>query len=131
QMIHQFGLDNKVTYCGTVEYEKMIDYYRWADILLHTSRHEAQGMIIVEAAACRVIACGTKVGLLSDFSLDKAVTANVGDYQSLAFEVLKILNDKEGIEKFRKSAFDWATEHDINWSANTMKSLYNKFLYID
>ncbi|MBI5214269.1 MAG: glycosyltransferase [Ignavibacteriae bacterium] len=131
QMIHQLRLDEKVTYFGVVEYEKMIDYYRWADVLLHTSRHEAQGMIIVEAAACNVVVCGTNVGLLSDFSPEKAVAVNVGDYQSLANEVLKLLNDKGRIEKLRNSAHDWATEHDIRWSVNQVKALYDKFLYIE
>ncbi len=131
QMIHLFGLYEKVTYCGVVEYEKMIDYYRWADILLHTSRHEAQGMIIVEASACKVVVCGTKVGLLSDFLHDKAVTVNVGDYPELADAVLSLLDDTERMKKLRTSAYDWVIEHDISWSVMHMKTLYHKFLYIE
>jgi glycosyltransferase involved in cell wall biosynthesis len=131
QLIHHLDLENKVSYLGVVPYNEMKNHYEWADILLHTSLHEAQGMVVVEAAACNVVVCGTNVGLLSDFSGSKSISVPVGDYQLLANEVLTLLSDKNRMNIIRQSAYSWAVEHDKDWTVNQMKALYDKFLYIE
>jgi glycosyltransferase involved in cell wall biosynthesis len=100
--------------------------YEWADILLHTSLHEAQGVVVAEAAAAGVVICGTKVGLLSDLSPHAAVTVATGDFSGLAAEVLNLLHDRQHQTTLRKSAHDWANSHNSKWTAQEYSAIYKQ-----
>ncbi|MBI4670131.1 MAG: glycosyltransferase family 4 protein [Chloroflexi bacterium] len=78
-------IDSCVTFAGNVPYEKLPALCRSADVFVQASRHEGQGMALLEAAACGCAVCGTKVGALRDLARrDAAIAAAVGDTAALA-----------------------------------------------
>ena len=62
----RLGLRDRVRWLGAVPHEQLPAVYRSAAVFVQGSRHEAQGMALLEAAACGVPIVGTPVGVLPE-----------------------------------------------------------------
>lgn len=62
----RLGISERVKFLGIVDHDALPAYYRAANVFVQASRHEAQGMALLEAAACGVPAVGTAVGVLPE-----------------------------------------------------------------
>ena len=122
-MVTDLNLMDKVNFLGILPYEKLPDHYHEADILLHTSLSEGQSEVVTEAMSSGVIVCGTKVGLLYDVP-DCCVSVPVRDFQGLANEVFRLLNDPERISKIKQRAHSWTSHHSIHWTAEQISESY-------
>lgn len=121
--IVKLGLTGKVSIQHPVAYDQLPLYYEKADIMLHTSLTEGQAVVVAEAMSCGILVCGTRVGLLYDLP-ECFVTVELGEYERLAEEVIKIVNDPHQIEQKRKSAFEWARTYTVAWTASEFKRFY-------
>lgn len=63
---HQLGLAARVQWLGAVAHDALPTVYRRARVLIQTSHHEAQGMAVLEAAACGVPVIGIPTGVLPE-----------------------------------------------------------------
>lgn len=108
----ELGLTQHVTFKLTQKNEDLPYFYRAADILIHTSVFEGQGLVINEAAACGALLAGTRVGVLSDMGDSCAVITPVGEPQLLADKILEVIQSPEQVEKMRKAAAEWTAHHD-------------------
>jgi glycosyltransferase involved in cell wall biosynthesis len=82
------GVDQNVLFHGDVAHERMPDLYRRADFCVLSSRFEAQGMVVLEAAGCGKPTVGTRVGVIPEFNADLSV--EVGDVDVLAGEMIAL-----------------------------------------
>lgn len=99
------GVTKHITFHGVVPYEHMPTYYRAVDLCVLTSRHESQGMVILEAAACARPTIGTAVGLLPDLApATRAVP--VGDDRALAGALLRVLQDPSALTAMRQASLE-------------------------
>jgi len=128
RLAKELKIESKVKFLGPLLNHEIVNHLNWAHIMLHTSLYEGQAVVIAEAAASGVVVCGTRVGLLSDLGDEKAVTVDIGDYNSLAKEVLKLINDKNRYKQIRQNAFNWAEQYSAEWTAGKYKSLYLKLV---
>ncbi len=94
RLAERLGVAGSVEFLGRLPRERLPDLYRSATILCLSSRHEAQSMAAVEAAACGLPVVGTRVGCLPDLG-DGAQTVPVGDHRSLAAAMSDVLDDPE------------------------------------
>lgn len=79
-----------VEWLGRVPYPATPGVYQGVHIYLQTSRHESQGMAVLEAMACGVPVLGTPVGILGQVAaLPPQVTA-----EGLAAQVIELLSDE-------------------------------------
>jgi glycosyltransferase involved in cell wall biosynthesis len=62
----ELGLEGRVEFLSAVEHGALPGVYREAGVFVQTSRHEAQGMALLEAAACGRPVIGTPVGVLPE-----------------------------------------------------------------
>ena len=77
----ELGVAQNVCFRGAVDHAALPGVYRGAQACVVSSRHEAQCMVALEAAACRVPLVGTRVGVVPE--LTQAV-ARVGSPNDLA-----------------------------------------------
>jgi glycosyltransferase involved in cell wall biosynthesis len=64
----RLGIVDAVTFVGEVRHERLPDLYRAHDAFVLTSRHEAQCMAVLEAAACGLPWISTPVGAPADLA---------------------------------------------------------------
>ena len=68
-LTESLGVGDRVEWLGTVPHESMPAVYHAASVLAQVSVHEAQGLAVLEAAACGLPVVGTPVGVLPEIGI--------------------------------------------------------------
>jgi glycosyltransferase involved in cell wall biosynthesis len=87
------GVADDVVFRGEVAHDALPRVYAAASAFVLSSRHEAQGMVALEAAACCRPVVGTRVGVLPELEPAAGATAPVGDAPGLAQQLRAVLED--------------------------------------
>lgn len=98
------GIGEATHFLGAVPHRDMAGRYRLSDLLVLNSRHESQGMVVLEAAACGVPTAGTDVGVVRDLAPRSAVAVPVGDAGALAASIIALLEDPVRLRAMGRSA---------------------------
>ena len=93
RQVAELELTRQVTLDGAVDHAQLPHMYRTADLFVQTSLHEAEGMAVLEAAACGLAAVGTGVGVLPELAERGAGMTTPADDRALAAAVLTLLRD--------------------------------------
>ena len=93
-----------VCFLGAVDHGALPALYAQAALLVQASRHEAQGLAVLEAAACRVAPVGTPVGVLPEIGRTAA------DEARLAQALVELLRDERCRQALAGSAHARALE---------------------
>jgi glycosyltransferase involved in cell wall biosynthesis len=91
-MARDLGLANHVTFHGVVPQDTVRSLLSRAHLHVMSSRHEAAGVSVQEAAAACVPTVGTRVGYVADWAPDAAVAVDPGDDAGLAAAVSELLD---------------------------------------
>ena len=118
------GLDRHVTFHGFQPSECVAAFCQAAHLHVLSSRHEAAGVAVLEAAACGVPTVGTDTGYVSDWSPEAAWSVPPGDADSLADAIGLLLLDRERREAMGRHAERRARTYDADWSAGALEQLY-------
>lgn len=97
---------SRVDFTGEMPHDKLPGLFQQAAVCVQTSRHEAQGMAVLEAAACGVPLVGTAVGAIADLSPKAAVAVPVGDEASLSHALISLLHDPARRKQLGRAAQD-------------------------
>ncbi len=124
----ELGVAERVSFTGFVPHGEMPRHFAWADLLLHTSLYEGEGVVFAEAAASGVAVCGTRVGLLSDLGEGLGASVAAGDHEGLARAAMQLLGEPDLMERMRQEARCWAEQHDADWSARQFAGVYEEML---
>ncbi len=82
-LAQNLGIAEQVQLLDRMPHEALVHYYRHADLLLMPSRHESQGMVVLEAAALGLATAGSDVGVVRDLAPNAAVGVPVDDLAAL------------------------------------------------
>lgn len=126
RLVTSLHLDDCVTFHGFQPTERLPRFYQAADLFVLTSRHEAAGVVLLEAAACGLPVVGSAVGYLADWSPDAATSVTPGDPAALADAVQRLLADPQRRQRQARAAADWTRAHDADWTAAAFDSLYHE-----
>ncbi len=119
----ELQLDSCVTFAGNVPHEKLPAFYRAADVFVQASRHEGQGMALLEAAACDCAVCGTNVGVLRDFAQrGAAIAAVVGDVPALAEAMQSAFRARARLSEQSKKITE--SEYNLERISDRLRMLY-------
>ena len=117
QLTHDLGLDARVHFRGEIDHAELPRMYRAARACVLSSRHEAQGMVAIEAAACGLPLAGTCVGVLPE--LTRSV-APVADERALATAMAEAL----GAQRCGPATQLARTEFDLQTCTDRFRALY-------
>ena len=95
KLAHQVGLAPSVEFAGPVLHHELPALYGGASIFAQSSWHEAQGIALIEAAACGLPVVGTAVGALPEFAPAAALLVPVGEEEGLADVLIRILDSPD------------------------------------
>jgi len=118
-------LERHVTFHGFQPSEALVPLYRRAHLAVLTSRHEAAGVVTLEAAACGVPTIGTNVGYVADLAPRAAIAVEGHDPGEFAATIARALNDRSMRESVAAAARDWTLAHDADWTAAAFDRLYH------
>jgi glycosyltransferase involved in cell wall biosynthesis len=112
----QYGITDVVLFLGAVTHSSLPAFYHQADILLHTSVYEGEGLVFAEAAACGTLIAGTRVGLLADMGEECGIIVPPGDADLLATKIMTILRYPDHIDTMRQCAKTWIEKRNIHYT---------------
>ncbi len=123
---HDSGLTDRVTFHGFLPHAKLRPIMEDAHLLVMSSLHEADPIVVLEAAVAGVPTVGTAVGHLCDWSPEAAVAVDVGDYEALARETAALLDDEDRRLRLAAAAQQRATREDADWTAARVLAIYDE-----
>jgi glycosyltransferase involved in cell wall biosynthesis len=126
ELARRRGLSSHVTFHGVLPTDAVAELYRRAHLFVLSSRHEAAGAVVLEAAACGVPTVGTAVGYVADWAQDRAVAVPPADAQALAAGILGLMADRQRRERLATEAQEWALAHDADWTAREFERMYRE-----
>jgi glycosyltransferase involved in cell wall biosynthesis len=118
------GLRPHVTFHGFQPTDQLASFYARAHLHIVSSRHEAAGVAVLEAAATGLATVGTRVGYVADWAPERAEAVPVGDAEALANAIIALLQDPARRARVAASARAWTLEHDADWTARQVEALY-------
>jgi len=128
--INENKLLDRTTFLGSLSQESLAEELRNADLLVHTSKFETFGLVIVEANAC-----GLPVLALNDGPMEELVSNNVNVFISdhftndqLKIFVNNIFYDKKESIEIKKSSFKKSKEYSWEKTGKKFSELYNALI---
>jgi glycosyltransferase involved in cell wall biosynthesis len=120
----ELGLGERVTFHGFRPFDELLPFYQRAHLYVQSSRHEAAGAAVLEAAACGLPIVGTRVGYVADWSGHASVAVPTEDAGALAKAIVETLDDQERRARLGAHARAFAETHDVEWTARELERLY-------
>ncbi len=122
----QLHLTDCVSFRGYLPHREMRPLVERADILVVSSRYEADPIVALEAAMCGVPTVGTAVGHIADWAPTAAVSVPVGDHHALARGIVSLLENEPRRIEIARAAQARARGEDADWTAGRVMTLYDK-----
>lgn len=114
-----------VRWRGEIVHDRLPCEYQRAQLFVLSSRHEAQSMVALEAAACGLPVVGTKVGVLPELAPSAARLAPVADATGLADRIAELLDDQPSRSRSGHAARELAlAEYGLELCATRFRNLY-------
>ncbi|OGU70106.1 MAG: hypothetical protein A3H45_00975 [Ignavibacteria bacterium RIFCSPLOWO2_02_FULL_55_14] len=89
--VKHMGLSRYIEFTGQLTHAEVQEHLRSASLVIQTSRHESQGMVVVEAASHGIPVVTTRVGLGWDWEGLGILVSDPNDPVQIASQSLKIL----------------------------------------
>lgn len=122
------GVQDRVTFHGFLPQQHLRPLFERADLLLVSSRHEADPVVVLEAAMVGVPTVGTAVGHIVEWAPHAAVAVPVRDHEALARETAALLRDEPCRLRMAAAAQARAIEHDADWTAREVLKIYDRLM---
>lgn len=120
------GLEGRVRFHGFREARDLAAFYRSADLLMLPSRHEAAGVVVLEAAAAGLPTVGSALGYVSDWSPTAACAVPPNDPDALAAATTVLLRDGDARAALAAAAFERVTAYDADRTTERFEELYRR-----
>jgi glycosyltransferase involved in cell wall biosynthesis len=124
QLATRLGIANRVCFAGFQASDLLIPIYQRSHLFVLSSRHEAAGAVVLEAAACGVPVVGTAVGYIADWAPERAIAVPTRDPAALAAAMHDLLLNPEQRRRLAVAAHEWTAAHDADWTSRKIEHVY-------
>lgn len=115
-----------VRFHGFQTQERVFEMMAAADLLIVSSRHEADPLVALEAAVAGTPTVGTAVGHLADWAPLAAAVVPPSEPTALAEVVIELLSDDGRRMAIALAAQQRALREDSDWSATRVLEIYEQ-----
>lgn len=128
-LVHMRGLQEHFIFTGYIDHWKIKYFYSEAEVFTFPSISETQGMVTVEAMACKtpVVAVG-EMGTFFVMGGDNGGFMVPNDADAFAHRVIELLADNELRERKANEAYNFAQGWSINKMTQKLLGLYDGLL---
>jgi glycosyltransferase involved in cell wall biosynthesis len=124
-LAQKLDLSPNIIWQPSLAYPDMAQLYQSSHLYLQTSRHESQGMAVLEAMACGLPVLGTPVGVTRDVACLPPQT----NAAALAAQVVEILGDDTRYQELRRQARQIIeTRYSLAVTTPNFLQIYNEAL---
>lgn len=124
ELTTRLGISNRVCFLGFQPSDLLIPIYQRSHLFVLSSRHEAAGAVVLEAAACGVPVVGTAVGYIADWAPERAVAVPARDPEALCRAMHDLLLHPERRQRLAAAAREWTVAHDADWTSQQLDHVY-------
>jgi glycosyltransferase involved in cell wall biosynthesis len=122
-LTRELNLEARVMFAGNVPHDELAALYQNAAVFVQASRHEGQGMAVLEAGACGCAMCGTNVGALADLArAGAAMTCAPCDAHALAETMLRAYAARAGLRERARQSIE--QEYNLAKVGARLETLY-------
>lgn len=126
----QPGIQERVVFAGNVPHDELAALYRGAAVFVQSSRHEGQGMALLEAAACGCAVCGTNQGALADLAREGgAIAAADHSAEALAAVMESAYHARAALSRRGKQIIE--REYNLEQICTRLAGLYARLKHGD
>jgi glycosyltransferase involved in cell wall biosynthesis len=124
------GVDKHITFHGRVSDEKRLLLYRTCSLFVLPSKVELEGMVVLEAMACRkpILIADAPMSASRFFVQNNGLLCAVDDADDLAKNALAILTDPTTQKAMGEQSRTNAERYDIHVSATTLERVYQSLV---
>ena len=130
QTIKDFNLDKHVEFLGDLPQTEIIELFKKAKLLIHTSKFETFGLVAIEANTMGVPVLTTNNGSLMEiiennkngYLSENLIDSNVNNF------VNNLFNNVTKYEKIHSSCIEKSKKYDWMKTANELESLYQQLV---
>ncbi len=124
ELCRELGICEDTRFVG--KQQEMEEIYPIADLFLLPSEYESFGLSALEAMAAGTPVIATRAGGLPEIitPAENGFLSEVGDVEDMARNAIKILEDNETLEQFRKRASEQASRFAIGNIVPSYEELY-------
>ena len=130
QTIKDFNLDKHVEFLGDLPQTEIIELFKKAKLLIHTSKFETFGLVAIEANTMGVPVLTTNNGSLMEiiennkngYLSDNLIDSNVNNF------VNNLFNNVTKYEEIHLSCIEKSKKYDWMKTANELESLYQQLV---
>jgi glycosyltransferase involved in cell wall biosynthesis len=127
RLTNTLGLNPYVQFAGAVPFDRMVDWYERAHILVLPSSHsEGWPKVIAEAMCHGVVCIGTDHGLLPWLLRGRGHVVPVADAEALACCIGRVAGDAEGFLDLSASASAWACQYSLDGLREALSELLSR-----
>jgi glycosyltransferase involved in cell wall biosynthesis len=115
-----------VRFHGFQPTDRLPAFFERAHLYVQSSRHEAAGVAVLEAAVAGLPIVGTAVGYVRDWDGTAAAAVPPAYGEALACAIHELLHSPARRQRMADAALAWARAHDADWTANAMEKIYGE-----
>ncbi len=114
-----------VTFKGPLKWDELVPYYQNSDAFILFSKYETFSIVLAEAWACGLPVIATPVGIAKDLKPELGYQVEIGNPESLAKGMLKLMNNKDKFNSIsiRNHAKLYSKEHVLKAYKNLIDSM--------
>lgn len=107
KLIQALGLSRRIVFTGNVDYAGMPEVYRRADVLVHPSYSETQGLVLLEAMAAGVPVVTTRLATIREYIThgENGLLVKPGDVKAISRAVIQVLQKPELYKRLVRNAY--------------------------
>jgi glycosyltransferase involved in cell wall biosynthesis len=126
KLAEELGVTADTRFVGALPQHALPPYYAGAHFMIHTSLHEGQSGVIMEAMASGVVVCATPVGIAYDLGPSVFAIFDFKSSDGIADAIQELWRNPDEYHQRQKSARDYVMTHDAIWTQEQYSELYRQ-----
>lgn len=127
-LVKELGIEDRVVFAGEIPYDEVPHHIQEADILVHGSLHEGQGLVFSEAFASGTLVVSNPVGIASDLAEVAVTPFAVDQPQALCDSLENLLAHPDWQLQRREAGRDWVAQQTISHMLARYVKLYDRLM---
>jgi glycosyltransferase involved in cell wall biosynthesis len=121
----RLGLQDSVAFAGGVEFERVLDAYERADVLVLASENEGWPKAVAEGMAFGLVCVGSDTGFVPEMlSEGRGLVVPPGDAAALARALRRIGDSPEECTRMSERASAWAQRYSLEGLREALRELF-------